>query len=169
MNATTQPARVLILDKARIERKLLRMAWQIWEHNSNREAVTLIGITDNGEHLAERLAEHLKAISPLTITILRLDIDKRKPVETSIRLSAPIKDASLVLIDDVANSGKTLLYALKPLMEASPEKILIAVLVERKHKSYPVAPDIIGQRVATTLQENILVSIEGDNIEAYLE
>jgi pyrimidine operon attenuation protein/uracil phosphoribosyltransferase len=169
MNATTQAARVLILDKARIERKLLRMAWQIWEHNSTRDAVTLIGISDNGVHLAQRLADHLKGISPLAVTILRLDLDKRKPLESVIRLNAPIKDDSLVLVDDVANSGKTLLYALKPLMDAEPEKILIAVLVERKHKSYPVAPDIIGQRVATTLQENILVSIEGDNIEAYLE
>lgn len=166
---TIQAARVLILDRARIERKLLRMAWQIWEHNSGRDAVTLIGIADNGVHLAERLAEHLKAISPLAVSILRLDIDKRKPLDSAIRLSAAIKDKSLVLVDDVANSGKTLLYALKPLMEATPEKILITVLVERKHKSYPVAPDIIGQRVATTLQENIIVSIEGENIEAYLE
>jgi pyrimidine operon attenuation protein/uracil phosphoribosyltransferase len=169
MNATTQATRVVILDKARIERKLLRMAWQLWEHNSNRNAVTLIGIADNGVNLAERLAGHLKAISTLSVSILRLDLDKKSPSASAIQLSAPIKDASLVLVDDVANSGKTLLYALKPLMEAAPEKVLIAVLVERKHKSYPVAPDIIGQRVATTLQENILVSIEGDNIEAYLE
>lgn len=169
MNATTSKARIPILDKARIDRKLLRMAWQIWEHNSNQDAVTLIGIADNGFYLAERLAAHLNAICPLRISILRLDLNKRAPLETSIHLSGAITDSSLVLVDDVANSGKTLLYALKPLIDASPEQILIAVLVERKHKSFPVAPDIIGQRVATTLQENILVTIEGDNIAAYLE
>jgi len=169
MNATTTAARVPILDKARIERKLLRMAWQIWEHNSNRQAITLIGIADNGVHLAEQLAAHLKAISPLQVSTLRLDIDKRAPSDSPIKLSGPINDASLVLVDDVANSGKTLLYALKPLTEAKPEKILIAVLVERKHKSFPVAPDIIGQRVATTLQENIIVAIQNNEITAYLE
>jgi pyrimidine operon attenuation protein/uracil phosphoribosyltransferase len=168
MNATPT-ARVPILNKAQIERKLLRMAWQIWEHNSNREAVTLIGITNNGEHLARKLADHLGAICPLRVTILRLDMDKRAPMEEPIRLTGQVEDASLVLVDDVANSGRTLLYALRPLMDTRPEKILIAVLVERKHKSFPVAPDIIGQSIATTLQEHILVSIEGDNIEAYLE
>lgn len=168
MMATTN-ARVPILDAGQIERKLLRMAWQIWEHNSSRESITLVGIADNGEHLAAKLAAHLEAISTLRVNILRLDLNKRTPQESQPALNGTITDRSIVLVDDVANSGRTLLYALKPLMETAPEKILIAVLVERKHKSFPIAPDIIGQRVATTLQENILVTIEGENIAAYLE
>lgn len=167
MNETT--ARVPILGDALIRRKLLRMAWQIWEHNSEREAISLIGISDNGSFVAEQLAEHLKAISPLQVHILRLDMDKESPMQAGITLSSAIQDKSLVLVDDVANSGRTLLYALRPLMEAAPEKILIAVLVERKHKSFPVAPDIIGQSVATTLQEHIIVSRTSDRIEAFLE
>lgn len=169
MNESTSAARVPILDDARIRRKLLRMAWQIWEHNSDRDSVTLVGIADNGTFFAGKLAEHLRAISPLRVSILRLDLDKRSPMSAPTALSGGIQDASLVLVDDVANSGRTLLYALRPLMEAQPEKILIAVLVERKHKFFPVAPDIIGQSVATTLQEHIQVSISEDRIEAYLE
>lgn len=169
MNATTSATRVPILDAARVERKLLRMAWQIWEHNSSRTSVTLVGIADNGEHIAKRLAAHLKAISPLHVQVLRLDLNKKSPLDEPINLSGTINDSSLVLVDDVANSGKTLLYAIKPLLETGPEQILLAVLVDRKHKAFPVTPDIIGQRVATTLQENILVTIEGNNIAAYLE
>lgn len=169
MNDTNGAARVPILDDARIRRKLQRMAWQIWEHNSGRDAITLVGIADNGTFFAEELAAQLRGISPLRVSILRLDLDKRQPLASPITLSGEIKDRSLVLVDDVANSGRTLLYALRPLMETAPEKILIAVLVERKHKSFPVAPDIIGQSVATTLQEQILVSISESRIEAYLE
>ena len=169
MNANPTSSRIPILDAARIERKLLRMAWQIWEHNSSFHSVTLIGIADNGTHLAEKLANHLKAISPLTVTTISLELNKKAPCEAEIKLSSAITDKSLVLVDDVANSGRTLLYALKPIMDSAPEKVLISVLVDRKHKSFPVSPDIVGQRVATTLQENILVTIDGDQIAAYLE
>ncbi len=167
MNATA--SRILILDAQRIERKLLRMAWQIWEHNSNRSSVTLIGIAGSGAKVAERLAAHLTAISPLAVTTLIMELSKKSPVGTPVTLSGPIADSSLVLVDDVANSGRTLLYALKPVMDTGPEKVLIAVLVDRKHKSFPVNPDIIGHQVATTLQENIIVTIEAGEMAAYLE
>lgn len=169
MNETNSASRVPLLDDLRIRRKLLRMAWQIWEHNSNEKTITLIGISGNGAVIAEMLAEHLRTISPLQVSILRVDMDKAAPMSAPITVDAPIHDRSLVLVDDVANSGRTLLYALRPLMEAGPEKILIAVLLERKHKSFPVAPDIIGQSVATTLQDHIHVRILENRIEAYLE
>ena len=162
-------SRVLILDSQRIERKLLRMAWQIWEHNSNRSSITLIGIAESGEAIAQKLAAHLRDISPLKVTVLRLELSKKDPVHSPVTLSGAIVDSSIVLVDDVANSGRTLLYALKPVLEAAPEKILISVLVNRKHKSFPVNPDIIGHQVATTLQENIIVSIEDGAMAAYLE
>ena len=69
-----------------------------------------------------------------------------------------------MLVDDVANSGKTLLYAIRPLLELQPNNIQITVLVDRKHKNYPIAPDIIGHSVSTTLQDAILVSFEKDKI-----
>src|SRR4051812_28632175 len=115
MNATA--SRVLILDGQRIERKLLRMAWQIWEYNSNRAAVTLIGIAGSGESIAEKLAAHLRDISPLAVTVLRLELSKKSPVQSPVTLSGPITDSAVVLVDDVANSGRTLLYALRPLMD----------------------------------------------------
>ncbi len=167
MNAN--PARVLLLNNDQIERKLLRMAWQIWEHNSSRQSVTLVGIRQGGMALAERLAVELSRISPLQISVVSLGLSKRRPLEAPVDLSAPIVDKSVVLVDDVANSGRTLLYALQPIAATDPEKVLIAVLVDRKHKSFPVNPDIIGHQVATTLQEHILVSVEPGGMEAWLE
>ncbi len=167
MNAN--PARVLLLNNDQIERKLVRMAWQIWEHNSSRDSVTLIGIRNGGAALAERLAGELRRISSLRVTVLSLELAKRQPLDAPIRLDGELNDKSVVLVDDVANSGRTLLYALQPIAQTSPEKILIAVLVDRKHKSFPVNPDIIGHQVATTLQENILVSVAPGGMEAWLE
>lgn len=167
MNAN--PARVLLLDNDQIERKLVRMAWQIWEHNSNRQAITLVGIKDAGAALAQRLAEELGRISPLEIQVVSLELAKRQPLDTPIQLSEPITGKSVILVDDVANSGRTLIYALQPIAQTNPEKVLIAVLVDRKHKSFPVNPDIIGHQVATTLQEHILVSVEPGGMEAWLE
>ena len=168
MNPTAS-IRVPILDARRIERKLLRMAWQIWEHNSNRDSITLVGIASAGDQIARKLAGHLAAICPLRISVLRLDLNKKAPLDAPVTLSGPISDTALVLVDDVAMSGRTLLYALKPLLDTAPEKILIAVLVDRKHKSFPITPDIIGHQVATTLQDNIVVAAGPDGLEAYLE
>ncbi len=167
MNAPA--TRVLILDAQRIERKLLRMAWQIWEHNSHRASITIIGIAGTGEAIAAQLAARLRAISPLTVNLLQLSLSKKAPLSAPVSLNGDIMDDSVVLVDDVANSGKTLLYALRPVLDAAPEKILIAVLVDRKHKSFPINPDIIGHQVATTLQENILVSATEAGMTAYLE
>ena len=162
-------ARVLILDSRCIERKLLRMAWQVWEHNSTRDAITLVGIAGGGAAIAEKLSAHLRAISPLRVNVLRLELSKKMLPAESAHINGTIEDASIVLVDDVAMSGRTLLYALKPLLDTAPEQILIAVLVDRKHKSFPVTPDIIGHQVATTLQDNIVVAFGENGMEAFLE
>jgi pyrimidine operon attenuation protein/uracil phosphoribosyltransferase len=162
--------RVIILDKERISRKLQRMAFQVWEHNSNEDAVTLIGIEGSGLAVAKNLAKTLKSISPLKTEVIPLKLNKRKPLAEEIKIDRDLSGKSVVIVDDVANSGKTLLYALKPLLNFDAKKITIAVLVDRKHKSFPISPDIVGHSVATTLQENIIVETEGDSITAaYLE
>lgn len=167
MNANA--SRVLILDGQRIERKLARMAWQIWEHNSHRSSVTLVGIAENGISIAQKLAAQLRQISSLQVTVRALTLSKKNPLGSPVTVDGTIDDASVVLVDDVANSGRTLLYALKPILETAPEKVLIAVLLDRKHKSFPVSPDIIGHQLATTLQEHIIVQVDEQGMSAFLE
>lgn len=161
--------KVLILDKERIDQKLQRMAYQIWESNSNETGVTLLGIKGSGLVVANNLAHYLKKISPLKVQVLPLNINKKQP-RNEIKLDKDITASSVVLVDDVANSGKTLLYALRPVLDYDARKIQIAVLVDRKHKSFPVSPDIVGHSVATTLQEHIEVETDGDEVTAaYLQ
>ncbi len=162
--------RILILDKERIDSKLQRMAYEIWENNSTQSAVTFIGIEGSGLAVAQSLAERLKAISPLKVSVLPMKVNKRNPLSEEIKLEWDLSGQSVILVDDVANSGKTLLYAMKPVLNYEPSHIMIAVLVDRKHKSFPVSPDIVGHTVATTMQDHIEVETKGDEIiAAYLQ
>src|SRR5690606_5208164 len=92
------------------------------------------------------------------ITLLNLKLNKKSPLEDDLTIDIPLDDKSVVLIDDVANSGRTLMYALRPLLKFRPSKIKVAVLMDRKHKNYPIAPDIIGHSVSTTIQDRIVVT-----------
>ncbi len=158
--------RTIILDKERIDWKMQRMAYQIWENNSDEKELTLIGIEGSGLVVAKSLSRRLQEISPLKVNVLSLKMNKRQPLKGDLTIDEDLNKKSVVLVDDVANSGKTLLYALRPILDYDPKKVLITVLVDRRHKSYPVAPDIVGHSVATTLQEHIEVETEGDYITA---
>jgi pyrimidine operon attenuation protein/uracil phosphoribosyltransferase len=163
--------KIQILTEAQIDQKLKRMAYEIWEKNSEEKEIFIIGIEETGAAVAGKIAEILKEISPLKINYNTLVINKKSPLQEDIRLNADtLNNKTVVLIDDVANSGKTLLYALKPLMDFEPAKIQVAVLVDRKHKNFPVTPDIIGHSVSTTIQEHIIVNYEhGKLTGAHLE
>ena len=145
------------------------MAYEIWETNSRESELVLIGIEQSGYAVAAQLARRLEAICSIRISLEKLKINKRSPLKDPIHLDAALDGKSIIIVDDVADSGRTLLFALKPLLEFEPKKVQIAVLVDRKHKSFPVAPDIIGYSLATTLQDHIEVTCEGEDIlGAYL-
>jgi pyrimidine operon attenuation protein/uracil phosphoribosyltransferase len=158
--------KVLILNEERINWKLQRMAYQIWEHNSTETSIVFIGIEGTGTAVAESLASRLKKISKMKVEVLTLAMNKKNPLSSPITLKGDLTGKPVILVDDVANSGRTMLYALKPVLESEPKKIMVAVLVDRKHKSFPVSPDIVGHTVATTLQEHIQVTCDGDRINA---
>lgn len=162
--------KTIILDKERIDHKLQRMAYEIWENYSKEKSVTLIGIEGSGATVAKSLAKRLKDISPLKVELITVKLNKRNPLNKEPEIQENLTGKAIVLVDDVANSGKTLLYALVPVLKYEPEKIMIAVLVDRRHKSFPITPDIVGYSVSTTLQDHIEVETEGDSIlAAYLQ
>jgi pyrimidine operon attenuation protein/uracil phosphoribosyltransferase len=160
----------IILDKERINHKLQRMAYEIWENYSKEKNITLIGISGSGAIVAKSLARRLQEISPLQVDMITLQLNKRKPLSAAINIDEDLTGKAIILVDDVANSGKTLLYALSPILRYEPKKVMIAVLVDRRHKSFPITPDIVGYSVSTTLQEHIEVETEGEHITAaYLQ
>jgi len=162
--------RVLILDKERISYKLRRMAYELWERNSDEREIILVGIEHGGMVLAENLSAILKEISPLKVRTISVKINKKKPLNNVIGLDENLTGCTVVLVDDVVNSGKTILYSLNTILSYDLKKLMVAVLVDRKHKSFPIASDIVGHTVATTLQDHIEVETNGNEIEAvYLQ
>jgi pyrimidine operon attenuation protein/uracil phosphoribosyltransferase len=166
----TQESSPLILDHDAIMRKLRRMAYEIFERNAKEERIILAGIFERGHVVARLLAGILREIAPFELRIIHLMLDRDNPVAVSVSEEVDFTGKVVIVVDDVANSGRTMLYALKPILDYLPRKIQTAVLVDRMHKSFPVVIDYTGHSLSTTLKDNILVKIEGDRIlGAYLD
>lgn len=159
-----------ILSVTQIEHKLKRMAYEIWEQNSGEQEIVMLGIANGGAVVAANLKRILQEISPLQVHFETLEINKKKVYDFAPQLQTDLKNKVLIVVDDVAMSGKTLLYAIKPLLDLKPRKVQIAVLVDRKHKNFPVTADIIGYSIASTIQEHIVVTCEEEKVTgAYLK
>ena len=153
-----------VLDEASIKRKLRRLALQVAEMNAEETEIIVAGINGNGEVLAKCLLDELKKIGSVNTTYVQIQLNKKEPFEVAIKPSSDFNNKVVLIVDDVANTGKTILYALKPFLNTSPKKIQTLVLVERSHKLFPVQTDYAGLSIATTLQEHITVETEGNKI-----
>jgi pyrimidine operon attenuation protein/uracil phosphoribosyltransferase len=146
------------------------MAFEIWERNSEEQEIVVIGIETTGAVVAANLVAMLKKISPLKIKSLTIAINKKSPLDFVFALDENLNGKTVIMVDDVANSGKTLMYALNGILAYDLKKVMVAVLVDRKHKSFPIAADIVGHTVATTLQDHIEVETTGKKVSAvYLQ
>jgi pyrimidine operon attenuation protein/uracil phosphoribosyltransferase len=158
-----------ILRKDVAERKLKRMTLEILEQNSNENSIVLVGIRENGLIIASIIANLLQELSTKKIELIGLTIDKNNPVDVQLDQYEEFSNKVVIVVDDVINSGKTMLYALKPLLSFSPKKIQILVMVARSYKQFPIHPDYVGISLSTTLQEHIFVEVENKSIlGAYL-
>ena len=159
-----------ILTREVASKKLRRMAYEILENNAGESGLVLAGIRESGSVIARNMESLLREIGGISTELITLNLDKKLPMEVTMSRTLPLDRKVIIVIDDVANSGKTLLYAMKPFLEFHPKKIQVLVLVERTHKTFPVKPDYVGLSVATTLQEHIFVEVEGDQVTgAYLK
>ncbi len=160
----------VILTSVQIEQKTKRIAYQILESNSKEKEIIIAGINGNGFVFANKLASILKEISTVGVTLCEVFIDKKKPlkqISTSIP-SEDYKNKSLVLVDDVLNSGSTLIYGIKHFLEVPLKQFKTAVLVNRNHKKYPVKADFKGLSLSTSIQEHISVEFDKSGAKAYL-
>lgn len=151
-----------ILDDKQIRHKLKRLTIQILENNIEESEIILAGINNNGVAMAQLLMHELVGRTTIPITLTRIKLNPASPIDNPIVLEMPlenVKNKAIIVVDDVANTGRTIYYALKPLMDSLPKKVEVAVLVDRKHKSYPIQADYVGLSLATTLKENIEVKI----------
>jgi pyrimidine operon attenuation protein/uracil phosphoribosyltransferase len=161
----------LILDKNQIEQKINRLAYQLYEDNAEEKEIIIAGILSSGYIVAEKIANTLEKISPLKVHLAELSINKHSQVEEEVKTSLSkeqLHDKVVIVVDDVLNSGKTLMYALKPFLNADIKKLRTVVLVDRNHKRYPLSADFVGYPMATTLQEHISVVLEKNEEAVYL-
>ena len=138
-------------------RKLKRMAFEILENNFGETGFILAGIRESGTAIAKRIQDLLTEIAGIHTELITVNLDKKNPKSVTLSKNLELRDRVVILIDDVCNTGKTLLYAIKPFLDSDPKKIQTLVLVERSYNAFPVKPDYVGLSVATTLQEHIYV------------
>ena len=160
----------VILDSRQIAQKTKRIAYQIYESNSAEKQIILAGIQGNGMIFAKRIAAVLEEVSDLEVTLCEVFINKKKPLgSVSTSLSADeYKKKSLVLVDDVLNSGSTLIYGIKHFLDVPLKRFKTAVLVNRNHKKYPVKADFKGISLSTSIQEHVEVEFDDENARAVL-
>jgi pyrimidine operon attenuation protein/uracil phosphoribosyltransferase len=160
-----------ILNHRQIEQKVQRLAIQILEDNLEETQLIIAGINQRGMALAKMLVERLQKLSPKPIQLTQIKLNPAAPLQDGIVLGMPIeqlKDQVVIVVDDVANTGRTLFYACKPILETVPKKLEAAVLVDRTHKSFPISVNYVGLSLATTLAENIEVEMGQEEMSAYL-
>ncbi|MGJ8593855.1 MAG: phosphoribosyltransferase family protein [Aquaticitalea sp.] len=163
--------KLIILDHKEINHKIKRIAYQIYESNVNETEVILAGIDSNGYILAKKLKSSLDKISDINSVLCKVSIDKKNPLSNITTSLKPEEYAhkSIVLIDDVLNSGSTLIYGVKYFLDVPLKQFKTAVLVNRNHKKFPVKADFKGISLSTSLNEHVEVILEGKVFEAYLK
>jgi len=160
----------IILTHQEIEHKIKRIAYQIYETFVEEESIVIAGIASNGYVLAEKLATVLKTISPLNIILCEVKVDKQNPnseIKTSIS-KEDYQNKGIVLVDDVLNSGSTLMYGVKHFLDVPLQKFKTAVLVDRNHKKFPIKVDFKGISLSTSSHEHVSVVFEAHDSFAKL-
>jgi len=151
-----------ILDGSQIKQKIKRLAIEILENNFEEKTIVLAGVNNNGTGFAKLLEKQLKKITEINIQLVTIRLNPAAPLATPIEINTPVeslKGKTIILVDDVANTGRTIFYACKPILNILPKKLEVAVLVDRKHKAFPIYPKYVGFSLATTLKEDIDLQI----------
>src|SRR5258708_15079010 len=158
-----------ILTKEVAQKKLQRMAYEILERNQGEDEIILAGIKENGLVIAKKMIALLQPIYKGKLELIEINIDKTNLLEINFSPSIDLNDKVIIVADDVVNAGRTLLYALKPMLLFYPKKIQTLVLVERTHKAFPITSDYVGLSIATTFEEHIIVEVNESEIDgAYM-
>lgn len=152
--------KTLLLDHEQVQRKLRRIAIQLCEENWSEQGIVLVGVAPRGTMLSKRLAALIGEFSKITVELAELALDKDDPLTGPVHLSVDtgtLRNRTVVLVDDVLMSGRTLMHAAAHLVKVKLAKLITVVLVDRRHRTYPIRADIVGLTLSTTVQEHISV------------
>lgn len=162
----------IILNGERIGRITRRLAHQIMEEVFGEKEAVLAGIFPNGSILAGRLKKLAEERVRTRFLQIEIRLDKQNPGESPIILEGlrgeDLKNKTVILVDDVMNSGKTGAFAISELLKYKIKKIKTAVLVERNHKDFPIKADYVGYSLSTNLHDHVEVILDEEDDRAVL-
>lgn len=157
-----------ILDADQIAQKIARLAHEIHENHYKDKEIVMVGIRERGFEFAARINDYLIANTDIEVTLAALEIDKDDPLDSFIQLDmAPeeLDGKCVLLVDDVLNSGRTAMYAVRYLLGRPVRDLRTVFLVKREHRMFPVMANYVGIALATTLREHISVVFgEGEGV-----
>ena len=159
-----------IKDGFAVKSSVKRIAYQIYENNIDEKSIVIVGIGNPGKIFRNLIGNSIKSICDLNLIFVSLTIKKKKllnVVESDISLEE-IKNKSIIIVDDVLNTGSTLIYAVSYFLKIPVKKIQTAVMVNRNHKKFPIKADFKGISLSTSVNEHISVILEGNEIGIYL-
>lgn len=160
----------IVLNSRQIHQKTERIAFEILENTFEEERIYIGGIEGNGYLFAERIVEVLSKNTKQEVRLFKIEVNKESPLDTEIAFSIPadeLNNQSVVLVDDVINSGRTMIYAVRTLLGNKLKQLKVATLVNRTHRRFPVQADFVGVHISTTLMDNIMVDLGAEDV-AYL-
>ena len=158
-----------VLDFEKISRICGRLAYQILENNINEDEILLVGIKEKGYEIAKIIEQKLKDITSCKVHLKSITIDKKNPNQISeFDINFNQMPKSVYLVDDVLNTGKTLMFAVNSLLKYDFSLIKTLVLIDRNHKKYPIKVDFKGISLSTNLDDTVKLISENKNLEAVL-
>lgn len=163
--------KTLILNNLQIDQKLNRMAYEILENHYDEKELIFVGVAERGLILAKRIAEKITGIGKIKAAVFSLNLDKKNPLKTMpvTNLTQAVAKGKIVfLVDDVLNTGKTLMFAANHLLSFDLKGLKTVILVNRRHRLFPIRADIVGLTLATTLKEHIEVNFGNSQTGVYL-
>lgn len=163
----------VIMDSTAMQRALTRITYEIIEQNRGLENLIIVGIETRGAYLAQRIAQRIAQLEGSQLPVADLNItnyrDDRPNKSASItaKIDLPITGKNIVLVDDVLYTGRTIRAALDAIMDSGrPQKISLAVLIDRGHRELPIRPDFVGKNIPTSHEESIKVMVnEVDSLD----
>ena len=165
-----------VFDAEMMRRAVRRIAHEIIERNRDLSALLLVGIPNRGVELAQRIAAEIKAIEKIDVptgiidvSMHRDDVGKRPslPVVRASKLPLPLEGKTLIIVDDVLFTGRTCRAALDAIQSfGRPDRIQLAVLIDRGHRELPIRPDYVGKNLPTAPNERVRVRLEKTDGEA---
>jgi pyrimidine operon attenuation protein / uracil phosphoribosyltransferase len=154
-----------ILNHTQVLQKIRRIAFEIYENNFEETEIVIAGIKGQGHALAKQLAIALNEISSIEATAVLIDVDKDVTYDSPVEFDCDerfLEHKTIVVVDDVLNTGRTFAYCLSPFLSIPVKRIQVAVMVDRNYRRFPILADYVGYQLSTTLSDYVSVVLDNE-------